>query len=136
MTLLNFLQDYRFNNVNKIVYKDKVFIYNKNEDAYLCSYDSTDLFKHVNSNNDIYENVLILDHIVESDDNYYDYIKVESLKEKYNEREKEFYEYVKNYIEDLKNLPIPTFSKSDIITYLERVLKEYEYKIYKNNGSM
>lgn len=136
MTLLNFLQNYRFNNVNKIVYKDNVFVYDEDKKAYLCSYDSTDLFKHVNSNNDIYENVLILDHIVESDDNYYNYINVESLKEKYNEREKAFYEYVKNYIEDLKNLPIPTFSKSDIITYLERVLKEYEYKIYKNNGSM
>lgn len=136
MTLLNFLQNYRFNNVNKIVYKDNVFVYDEDKKAYLCSYDSTDLFKHVNSNNDIYENVLILDHIVESDDNYYNYINVESLKEKYNEREKEFYEYVKNYIEDLKNMPIPTFSKSDIITYLERVLKEYEYKVYKNNGSM
>lgn len=136
MRLINFLQDYRFNNVNKIVYKDNVFVYDEDKKAYLCSYDSTDLFKHVNSNNDIYENVLILDHIVESDDNYYNYIKVESLKEKYNEREKAFYEYVKNYIEDLKNMPIPTFSKSDIITYLERVLKEYEYKVYKNNGSM
>ena len=136
MTLLNFLQNYRFNNVNKIVYKDNVFVYNEDKKAYLCSYDSTDLFKHVNSNNDIYENVLILDHIVASDDNYYNYINVKSIKEKYNEREKAFYEYVKNYIEDLKNLPIPTFSKSDIITYLERVLKEYEYKIYKNNGSM
>lgn len=136
MRLINFLQDYRFNNVNKIVYKDNVFVYDEDKKAYLCSYDSTDLFKHVNSNNDIYENVLILDHIVESDDNYYDYINVESLKEKYNEREKAFYEYVKNYIEDLKNMPIPTFSKSDIITYLERVLKEYEYKVYKNNGSM
>lgn len=136
MMLLNFLQNYRLNNVNKIVYKDNVFVYDEDKKAYLCSYDSTDLFKHVNSNNDIYENVLILDHIVESDDNYYDYINVESLKEKYNEREKEFYEYVKNYIEDLKNIPIPTFSKSDIITYLERVLKEYEYKVYKNNGSM
>lgn len=136
MRLINFLQDYRFNNVNKIVYKDNVFVYDEDKKAYLCSYDSTDLFKHVNSNNDIYENVLILDHIVESDDDYYDYINVESLKEKYNEREKEFYEYVKNYIEDLKNMPIPTFSKSDIITYLERVLKEYEYKVYKNNGSM
>lgn len=143
MRLIDFLQDYRFDNVNKIVYDDKVFIYNKNKDAYLCSYDGTDLFAHVNSNEDMYKNVLILDNIVESDDYHYTYLEVKSLKKEYAEREKSFYDYMKKCIEDLRKVAPKCSSQHfefntnyDVIRFLESMLREYECTVYKNNGSV